>query len=71
MVFCINGDRDMIFRIDARRHDVDHIDHTNGETAMKTIISALIALSVLAGISGQAAAFDTKTFWEQQNREHF
>jgi hypothetical protein len=70
MVFLIYEDRGMIFRIDERRHDVDHIDLTNGETAMKTIISALIALSVLAGIAGQAAAFDTKTFWEQQDRAH-
>ena len=35
---------------------------------MKVIVSALIALSVLAGVAGQAAAFDTKTFWEQQDR---
>ena len=35
---------------------------------MKTIVSALIALSVLAGIAGQASAFDPKTFWEQQER---
>jgi hypothetical protein len=34
---------------------------------MKTIVSALIALSVLAGIAGQAAAFDAKTFWDQQS----
>jgi hypothetical protein len=35
---------------------------------MKTIMSALIALSVLAGIAGPASALDTKTFWEQQDR---
>jgi hypothetical protein len=38
---------------------------------MKTIVSALIALSVLAGIAGSAAAFDTKTFYEQQDRSHY
>jgi hypothetical protein len=37
---------------------------------MKTLISALIALSVLAGIAGSAnAAFDPKTFWEQLERD--
>ena len=36
---------------------------------MKTIASALLALSVLAGITAApAAAFDAKTFWEQQSR---
>jgi hypothetical protein len=39
---------------------------------MKTFISALIALSVLAGIAGQvAAADDSKTFFEQQERKHY
>jgi hypothetical protein len=37
---------------------------------MKTIVSALIALSVLAGIAAPASAFDAKTFWAQQDREH-
>ena len=36
---------------------------------MKTIVSALIALSVLAGIAAPANAdWDTKAFWEQQER---
>ena len=35
---------------------------------MKTIISALIALSVLAGIAAPAGAFDAKSFYEQQDR---
>ena len=39
-----------------------------GRTVMKTILSALIALSVLAGIAGSAAALDAKTFYEQQDR---
>jgi hypothetical protein len=38
---------------------------------MKTILSALIALSVLVGIAGSAAAFDAKTFYEQQGRSHY
>jgi hypothetical protein len=35
---------------------------------MRTIVSALIALAVLAGIAGHASALDPKTFWEQQER---
>jgi|SoiMethySBSTD1v2_1073268.scaffolds.fasta_scaffold50108_2 hypothetical protein len=36
---------------------------------MKTILSALVALSVLAVITGPvAAADDAKIFWEQQDR---
>ena len=36
---------------------------------MKTIVSALIALAVLAGVAGSAsAAWDTKTFWDDQSR---
>jgi hypothetical protein len=38
---------------------------------MKTIVSALIALSVLAGIAGSANALDTKTFFEQQERQSY
>ena len=36
--------------------------------AMKSIIFALITLSVLASIAGSASAFDAKTFYEQQDR---
>jgi len=44
----------------------------SGVRAMKTIVSALVALSVLAGIAGSAnAALDTKTFWEQQERQSY
>lgn len=32
---------------------------------MKTIVSALIALSVLAGIAAPASAFDVKKFWDE------
>jgi hypothetical protein len=38
---------------------------------MKTIVSALVALSVLAGIAGPVAAADAKTFFEQQDRAHY
>ena len=36
---------------------------------MKTIVSALIALSVLAGVATSASAFDAKNFYEQQERQ--
>ena len=36
---------------------------------MKTLVSTLIALSVLAGIAGSASAFDAKTFYEEQGRQ--
>jgi len=35
---------------------------------MKIIASTLVALSLLAGIATTASAFDTKTFYEQQDR---
>jgi hypothetical protein len=37
---------------------------------MKTIVSALIALSVLAGVAGTVQAFDAKTFYDQVDRDH-
>jgi hypothetical protein len=37
---------------------------------MKAILSAFVALSVIAGVAGTASAFDAKTFYEQLNREH-
>ena len=43
----------------------------DGGTAMKTILSTLIALSVLAGVAAPAAAFDAKTFYEQQSRQSY
>jgi len=36
---------------------------------MKTIASALIALSVLAGVAAPASALDANTFWQQQDRD--
>ena len=35
---------------------------------MKTIVSALIALSVIAGVATSASAFDAKSFYEQQEK---
>ena len=36
---------------------------------MKTIVSALLALSVLAGIAAPASAFDAKSLYEQLDRQ--
>jgi hypothetical protein len=38
---------------------------------MKAILSALIALSVLSGVATTASAFDSKNFWEQQERQSY
>jgi hypothetical protein len=38
---------------------------------MKTILSALIALSVIASVAGSASALDAKTFYEQVDRNHY
>ena len=41
------------------------------EMIMKTILSAIVALSVIAGVAGSAsAALDAKTFFEQVDRDH-
>ena len=37
---------------------------------MKIILSALVALSVIAGVTGSASALDAKTFFEQVDRDH-
>ena len=57
----------MVCAYDERRHGVADIAPT-GVPAMKTIVSALIALSVLAGIAAPASALDAKQFYEQQDR---
>ena len=36
-----------------------------GVVAMKTIVSVLVALSVLAGVAGAANALDVKKFWDE------
>jgi hypothetical protein len=38
-------------------------------TNMKTIFSALLALTVLSGIVSSASAFDAKSFYDQQDRQ--
>ena len=39
-----------------------------GVPVMKTIISALIALAVLSGVTATANAFDAKSFYEELDR---
>ncbi len=56
---------------DERQHGVADIPLMHGEPVMKTIVSALIALSVLAGIAAPVSALDTKTFYEQQDRQSY
>jgi hypothetical protein len=41
------------------------------ETIMRTILSAVLAMSVLTGFVAKAYAFDSKTFWQQQDSEHY
>jgi hypothetical protein len=36
---------------------------------MKTIVSVLVALSVLAGVAGSANALEAKVFWEQDKHQ--
>jgi hypothetical protein len=43
----------------------------NADRPVKTILSALIALSVLASIAGLASALDAKIFFDQQDRARF
>jgi len=41
---------------------------------MKSLLSALLALTVLTVLTGVAAsanAFDSKTFYEEQDRSHY
>jgi hypothetical protein len=36
---------------------------------MKTILSALVALSVVTAVAAPASAFDAKSFFEQQAKQ--
>jgi len=44
-------------------------DRSDGDVAMKIIVSALVALSVLATVAAPASAFDAKSFYGQQDRQ--
>jgi hypothetical protein len=38
---------------------------------MKTLLSALLALTVLTGAAASASAFDSKSFYQQQDRSRY
>jgi hypothetical protein len=38
---------------------------------MKTILSALVAITVIAGVAGSASALDAQSFYEQVDRSHY
>jgi hypothetical protein len=39
-------------------------------TIMKTLLCAIVALTVLSGAAASATAFDGKTFYQEQDRSH-
>ena len=49
----------------------DDVDFQTRRTSMKTIASALIALSLISAIAAPASALDSKEFWQQQDRSHY
>ena len=48
---------------------VAQIAYSDGDIVMKIIVSAVIALSVLAGIAAPVSALDARAFYEQQERQ--
>jgi hypothetical protein len=38
---------------------------------MKTLLSALLALTVLTAVAASASAFDSKTFYQKQDRSRY
>jgi hypothetical protein len=38
---------------------------------MKTLLSALLALTVLTGVAASARAFDSKAFFQEQERSRY
>jgi hypothetical protein len=38
---------------------------------MKTLVSALLALTILTGVAASASAFDSKTFYQEQDRSRY
>ena len=40
-------------------------------TIMKTLLSALFALTILTGVAASASAFDSKTFYQEQDRSRY
>ena len=57
--------------VDAHNPRADADGTRTGESPMKTILAALIALAALASVAGGAAAGDARTFFDQQDRARF
>jgi hypothetical protein len=38
---------------------------------MKTLLSGLLALTILTGVAASATAFDSKTFYQDQDRSRY
>ena len=57
--------------VDAHNPCADADGTRTGESPMKTILAALIALAALASVAGGAAAGDARTFFDQQDRARF
>jgi hypothetical protein len=51
-------------------YPLNRVPGTNWRMIMKTLLSIIVALSVLTGVAASASAFDAKTFYEQQDRSH-
>ena len=49
---------------------LQRVGEAQRRVSMKTILSALVALSVIAGVTGSASAFDAKDFYQQVDRNH-
>ena len=56
-----------LFRHELARRRAQQV---TGETAMKTITSAVVALVLLTGIAGSAQALDARSFYDLVDRNH-
>ena len=57
---------------DASSNDSQQTERQNLRgTIMKTLLSALLALTVLTGVAASASAFDSKTFYQELDRSRY
>jgi hypothetical protein len=59
-----------MYSVTSKKLAIESIKRSSRRMNMKTILSTLVALSILTGFVGSASAFDAKTFYAQQDREH-
>jgi hypothetical protein len=59
-------------------HHIAHASSNDSHTPnkvwrmiMKTLLSAVLALTVLTGVAASANAFDAKTFYQEQDRSRY